>query len=103
MGLDGVRFMLENAKKSKLRQYVLAPSCVPSLPGMENAGAEFHAEEVGELLDMDDVVGIAEIMDYVGVMHDSERMHTIIDEACAAACSCRAMRRTAPVVSSRPT
>ena len=40
MGLDGVRFMLENAKKSKLRQYVLAPSCVPSLPGMENAGAE---------------------------------------------------------------
>ena len=47
---------------------------------MENAGAEFYAKEVGELLDMDDVVGIAEIMDYVGVMHDSERMHTIIDE-----------------------
>ena len=80
MGLDGVRFMLENAKKSKLRQYVLAPSCVPSLPGMENAGAEFFAREVGELLDMDDVIGIAEIMDYVGVIHDSERMHTIIDE-----------------------
>ena len=80
MGLDGVRFMLENAKKSKLRQYVLAPSCVPSLPGMENAGAEFLAKEVGELLDMDDVIGIAEIMDYVGVIQDSERMHTIIDE-----------------------
>ena len=80
MGLDGVRFMLANAKKSKLRQYVLAPSCVPSLPGMENAGAEFLAKEVGELLDMDDVIGIAEIMDYVGVIQDSERMHTIIDE-----------------------
>ena len=80
MGLDGVRFMLENAKKSRLRQYVLAPSCVPSLPGMENAGAEFLAKEVGELLDMDDVIGIAEIMDYVGVIQDSERMHTIIDE-----------------------
>ena len=80
MGLDGVRFMLANAKKSKLRQYVLAPSCVPSVPGMENAGAEFLAKEVGELLDMDDVIGIAEIMDYVGVIQDSERMHTIIDE-----------------------
>ena len=80
MGLDGVRFMLANAKKSRLRQYVLAPSCVPSLPGMENAGAEFLAKEVGELLDMDDVIGIAEIMDYVGVIQDSERMHTIIDE-----------------------
>ena len=80
MGLDGVRFMLENAKKSKLRQYVLAPSCVPAVPGMENAGAEFLAKEVGELLDMDDVIGIAEIMDYVGVIQDSERMRTIIDE-----------------------
>lgn len=80
MGLDGVRFMLANAKKSKLRQYVLAPSCVPAVPGMENAGAEFLAKEVGELLDMDDVIGIAEIMDYVGVIQDSERMHTIIDE-----------------------
>ena len=80
MGLDGVRFMLANAKKSRLRQYVLAPSCVPAVPGMENAGAEFLAKEVGELLDMDDVIGIAEIMDYVGVIQDSERMHTIIDE-----------------------
>lgn len=34
MGLDGVRFMLANAKKSRLRQYVLAPSCVPAVPGM---------------------------------------------------------------------
>lgn len=80
MGLDGVRFMLANAKKSRLRQYVLAPSCVPAVPGMENAGAEFLAKEVGELLDMDDVIGIAEIMDYVGVIQDSERMRTIIDE-----------------------
>ncbi len=41
MGLDGVRFMLENAKRSKLRQYVLAPSCVPSVPGKESTGAVF--------------------------------------------------------------
>ena len=43
MGIEGVEFMLDNAKKSKLRQYVLAPSCVPSVPGLENAGAEFGA------------------------------------------------------------
>lgn len=80
MGVEGVSFMLENAKKSKLRQYVLAPSCVPAVPGMENAGASFGAEEVGCMLDMDGVVGIAEIMDYVGVINDVERMHSIIDE-----------------------
>lgn len=80
MGVDGVKFMLENAKKSALRQYVLAPSCVPAVPELESTGAVFGAEEVGELLDMDGVVGIAEIMDFVGVYQDSHRMHSIIDE-----------------------
>ena len=80
MGLEGIRFMLENAKRSELRQYVLAPSCVPSVPGKEGAGAVFGAEEVGELLDMEGVIGIAEIMDYIGVYNDSPRMHSIIDE-----------------------
>lgn len=32
MGVEGVEFMLDNAKKSKLRQYVLAPSCVAVRP-----------------------------------------------------------------------
>ncbi len=80
MGIDGVKFMLESSKKSALRQYVLAPSSVPSVPGKESTGACFLAKEVGEMLDMDEVIGIAEIMDYVGVINDSERMHTIIDE-----------------------
>lgn len=80
MGIEGVKFMLESAKKSKLRQYVLAPSCVPAVPGLETSGAVFRAEEIGTILDMDNVVGIAEVMDYVGVVHDSERMHSIIDE-----------------------
>ena len=32
LGLDGVRFMLENSRLTPLRQYVLAPSCVPAVP-----------------------------------------------------------------------
>lgn len=79
-GVDGVKFMLKNSKKAALRQYVLAPSCVPAVPGVEGAGASFGAKEVGELLDLPDVVGIAEIMDFVGVYRDNERMHTIIAE-----------------------
>ena len=80
MGVEGVRFMLDNAKKSALRQYVLAPSCVPAVPELESTGASFGAKEAGEILDMDDVVGIAEIMDFVGVYQDGDRMHSIIDE-----------------------
>lgn len=80
MGIDGVNFMLDNARNSKLRQYVLAPSCIPAVVGLEETGAAFTSKEVAELLDTDDVVGIAEIMDYVNVIKDEKRMHDIVEE-----------------------
>ena len=79
-GIPGVKFMLESGRQTALRHLVLAPSCVPSVPGLESTGASFGAKEIAELLDTDDVVGIAEIMDYVGVYKDAPRMHSIIDE-----------------------
>lgn len=80
MGIEGVEFMLENGKKSALRQYILAPSCVPAVPGLESSGACFEAPEIRSLLEKEGVIGIAEIMDFVGVYKDSKRMHDIIDE-----------------------
>lgn len=79
LGIRGVQFMIENAKESSLRQYVLAPSCVPAVPGLEWSGAEFSEKEISRLLEMEDVIGIAELMDYVGVYNDCDRMHKIID------------------------
>lgn len=67
LGIEGVSFMLDNAKKTPLRQFALAPSCVPSVPGVENSGAEFGEEEIACLLERPDVLGIAEIMNYVDV------------------------------------
>ncbi len=80
MGIDGVKFMLDNSKNSTLRQLVLAPSCVPAVPGLECAGAEFFESEISEILDLPDVVGIAELMDFVGVYEDNLRMHKIIEQ-----------------------
>lgn len=79
-GTKGVEFMLENARRTKLRHFVLAPSCVPAVPELEGAGASFDAKDVASLLDAEDVVGVAEIMDYVGVYNNSVRMRSIIDE-----------------------
>lgn len=79
-GTDGVEFMLQSAKKSPIRQYVLAPSCVPATPAVESSGASFSADEIRRLLDREDVLGIAEIMDYLGVCHDDARMHAVIGE-----------------------
>lgn len=80
MGIEGVEFMINNARLSSLRQYILAPSCVPAVPGLENSGAKFEAEEIGKILEMDNVIGIAELMDYIGIYNDSQRMHSIIDK-----------------------
>jgi adenine deaminase len=80
MGIPGVKFMLENSKRTPLRHYVLAPSCVPSVPGLEGAGASFGAKEIAELLDTPGVIGIAEVMDYVNVIRNEERMHSILAE-----------------------
>ncbi len=79
-GIDGIKFMIDNAKLSSLRQYILAPSCVPAVPQLENAGAEFFDTEIEKILEMDNVIGIAELMDYIGIADDSERMHKIIDK-----------------------
>ena len=103
MGVEGVRFMLDNAKKSALRQYVLAPSCVPAVPKLESTGASFGAKEVGEILDMDNVVGIAEIMDFVGVYQDGDRMHSIIDEGIKRGMYLQGHAPTSPGRSWRPT
>lgn len=80
MGVDGVKFMLESAQKSPLRIYTLVPSCVPAVPAVENAGASFTAFEVNQLLHQKNVIGIAEVMDYLGVINDDNRMHDIIAE-----------------------
>ncbi len=81
LGLRGIRYMLDATSKLPLRVFVQAPSSVPAVPTLETAGAEFGAEEIGEMLDWDRVIGLAEVMDYVGVINQSERMQTIIEAA----------------------
>lgn len=78
-GIPGVKYMLESARRSPLRIFTLAPSCVPAVPSVESAGTAFFKEEVAELLKEEEVIGVAEVMDYIGVIKDDKRMHDIID------------------------
>ena len=78
-GLDGVRYMHESSEKLPMRQFILAPSCVPAVPDMENAGAEFHADDMEKMLELDRVIGLAEVMDFQGVINNDQRMVDIIN------------------------
>ena len=51
---------------------------MPAVPSVESAGAAFLRKEIEEILDLDGVIGIAEVMDYYGVINDDERMHDIV-------------------------
>jgi len=67
LGLEGVKFMLENASKSPVKFYFGAPSCVPAT-SFETAGAELDAEHIRYLLSREDIVCLSEMMNIPGVL-----------------------------------
>ena len=78
LGTEGVRYIIEAAGQLPVRILTTIPSCVPAVPGLESAGAEFYVEDIDELLGLPSVVGIAELMDYPGVIHQHPRMADIV-------------------------
>lgn len=83
-GLAGVDAALAASAGLPLRYAVLAPSCVPSAPGLELAGADFGPEEIAALLARPGIVGIAEVMNMRGVIAGEPRMSGIVQAGLAA-------------------
>ncbi len=79
-GMDGIAFMIENARKSPVRQFNLASSCIPADSEFETVPYPVRAAEMGKMLDMDGVVGVAEVMDSNAVIEDKPFMREILDE-----------------------
>lgn len=79
-GIDGVKFMINNGKKVPFRFYFGAPSCVPAT-SFESAGAVLGPEEVEELLAMNDVVYLAEMMNFPGVLFGDKEVAKKIESA----------------------
>lgn len=80
-GVEAVRYMHDAAEGLPMRQLINIPSCVPAVPGKENSGADFTKDEVASLLDLKRVIGLAEVMDFLAVIHGEDRMLSIIDVA----------------------
>ncbi len=68
LGIDGIKYMIENGKKVPFKFYFGASSCVPATP-FETAGAELGVKELDELLAMDDIKYMAEMMNFPGVIN----------------------------------
>ncbi|MBN1428285.1 MAG: adenine deaminase [Anaerolineae bacterium] len=67
LGLEGIGFMLEQANRSPLSMYVMAPSCVPA-SHMATSGARLEAYDIEHLRSNRWVLGLGEVMNYPGVI-----------------------------------
>ena len=67
LGIDGIQFMLRSGRATPLSLFVSAPSCVPATD-LETSGARLEASDLAGLLDEPEVLGLAEVMNYPGVI-----------------------------------
>src|ERR687884_1195485 len=65
-GLDGMRWMLEEGRDLPLKVFLAVPSCVPALPGFEDAGAALGPDEIARALDWAGAAGLGEMMNMPG-------------------------------------
>lgn len=77
-GVEGVRWAAKSIENLPLRAILLAPSCVPSAPGLERGGADFDAAILADILSWPQVGGVAEIMNMRGVIERDPRMSGIV-------------------------
>lgn len=83
LGLAGVKLMHDEAVGLPINVYVQMPSCVPSAPGLEHAGASINAKEVAEAMAWPNIIGLGEVMNFPGVAQNDTAMRGIINATVA--------------------
>ncbi|OQM73919.1 adenine deaminase [Manganibacter manganicus] len=67
LGMAGVKLMHDEAAGLPINVFVQMPSCVPSAPGLEHAGASLGPNEVREAMAWPNIIGLGEMMNFPGV------------------------------------
>ncbi|XVG95573.1 adenine deaminase [Eubacteriales bacterium KG127] len=66
-GFEGLEYMIDAAKNTKLDIKYMLPSCVPAT-AFENSGAVIDAEEMKKYINHEAILGIGEFMNFPGVI-----------------------------------
>lgn len=72
-GKPGLRYMLKESEGLPLNVYFMLPSCVPATP-LEESGAVIEAEDLIEFLKDERVLGLAEVMNFLGTIRGEENL-----------------------------
>lgn len=73
LGVAGVDYMIDNAKQVPFHFYFGAPSCVPAT-NFETAGAVIDSNDIDKLLSRKEIVYLAEMMNFPGVIYKDEEV-----------------------------
>ena len=68
LGLEGLFYLISEARQTPLDFFFTVPSCVPASP-FETAGAVLSADEVATLLRREDFIALGEMMNFPGVIN----------------------------------
>lgn len=75
-GLKGLDYMVNAAKNAKMDVRYMMPPCVPAT-NFETSGADLYADDMEDALKTGEVDGLAELMNFPGVINADDKM---IDE-----------------------
>lgn len=73
MGIEGIRFMMMDARNAPLDQLFTIPSCVPATL-LSTSGARLEGEDVALLLREPGLAGLGEVMDFPAVVAGGRRV-----------------------------
>ena len=79
-GIAGTNYIMNAAKNVPLDVKLMLPSCVPATP-FETSGANLFGKDIEENIVRDDIHGLAEFMNYPGVIYSDEDVLRKIDAA----------------------
>lgn len=73
MGIDGVEYMIQASQNLPIDVHFMMPSCVPATE-IDESGAELDCKDIDLYLDNKKVLGLAEMMNYVGVINGEKNV-----------------------------
>jgi len=79
-GLEGIRYVLNCARRLPLELFLMAPSCVPATH-LETSGASLSPEDIRQVLRWKGVIGLGEVMNFPGVLSGDADVLSKIDMA----------------------
>ena len=74
LGLDGVRYMHDEALMQPVNIFTQMPSCAPSAPGLETTGHEITPRDVEQAMNWPGIIGLGEMMNFPGVANADPKM-----------------------------